>query len=439
MGARTTGRARWLTLTFALACCHGTPDRVPPGSDGVEPAGEVHELSVVERSNAYPSVEALGSFVAVAWGATTAQGVTDIYVALSRDAGDTFGTPVRVSDAGSQAKLSGEQPPELAFVPRGGLDPSVVVVWTSAGAVGTRLVSARSNDGARTFSRPTVVAGSDAPGNRGWQSIATEHDGSVVAMWLDHRDTARANTGQAGHTKHEHGASGTAADSAARAQLSKLFFGRLGDAGSARPVTGGVCYCCKTAVAVGADGTIYSAWRHVYAGNHRDIAFSMSSNGGRTFSAPIRVSEDGWQLDGCPENGPSIAADGSSRIHLVWPTLVRESGREMLALFYASSPDGRTFTRRVRIPAPGPAYHPRLTRTANNELLVAWDEFTGGQRRLRAVRGRPSATGDITFSAVPLGNGVHGTYPVVAATARGVFAAWTTPGSRIATVRIPLS
>ena len=46
-------------------------------------------------------------------------------------------------------------------------------------------------------------------------------------------------------------------------------------------LTGGVCYCCKTALAVGADGAIYAAWRHVYPGNMRDIAFTLSRDGGQ--------------------------------------------------------------------------------------------------------------------------------------------------------------
>jgi hypothetical protein len=141
---------------------------------------------------------------------------------------------------------------------------------------------------------------------------------------------------------------GQRGDGAERAQLSKLFFARMDDPQSVRSVTGGVCYCCKTALTTGPDGSIYAAWRHVYPGNRRDIAFAVSRDRGRTFGSPVRVSEDQWQLDGCPENGPTIALDSSSRVHVLWPTLITASGQETLALYHAVSRDGRTFSRRAR-------------------------------------------------------------------------------------------
>jgi hypothetical protein len=36
------------------------------------------------------------------------------------------------------------------------------------------------------------------------------------------------------------------------------------------------------------------------------------------------VSEDGWQINGCPDDGPSMAVDGSNRAHRIWPTVVHE-------------------------------------------------------------------------------------------------------------------
>jgi hypothetical protein len=394
-------------------------------------------LAVAGRSNTNPTVAASGLWTVVAWGATAPDGPTDIYLSVSRDAGQTFGAPTRVSDAGSRANLSGEQPPRIAFVTRRGGDPAIVVVWTSHAVDGTRLVSARSNDGGKTFSRPAVVRGSVAAGNRGWESIAFDR-GRVVALWLDHRDAAMTG-GAHDHMEHQPGAHAEMpAHGVETAQLSKLFFGRL-DAADARPITAGVCYCCKTALAAGPDGALYAAWRHVYPGNLRDIAFAMSRDGGRTFSTPLRVSEDRWELDGCPENGPALAVDLSSRIHVVWPTLVKESGRETLALFYAMSRDGRSFRPRVRIPTAAAAYHAQILALHSDGLMVAWDEAAKGGHEVRFARGTPGADGRATFAAVSDRSGLRGSYPSIAETPRGVIAAWTdTTGTaaRIAVLRV---
>ena len=80
-----------------------------------------------------------------------------------------------------------------------------------------------------------------------------------------------------------------------------------------RELAKGVCYCCKTALALGGNGAVYAAWRHVYTGNIRDIAFIASTDGGRTFAEPMRVSEDRWELAGCPDDGPSMAVDAAAR------------------------------------------------------------------------------------------------------------------------------
>ena len=145
------------------------------------------QVAVKDRANAYASLAAAGPFAAMAWGASSKDGATDIYVAVSRDGGRAFAAPTRVA---GDAKLSGEQPPRVALVPRAGRTPSIVVVWTTSGSTGTRLLSARSDDEGRTFAPPAQLPGSDASGNRGWESIATNRAGDVVALWLDHRESS---------------------------------------------------------------------------------------------------------------------------------------------------------------------------------------------------------------------------------------------------------
>ena len=60
--------------------------------------GESVDLAVKGRANANASIDARGQFVAVAWGAATKEGTTDVFVAVSRDAGRVFRAPVRVND-----------------------------------------------------------------------------------------------------------------------------------------------------------------------------------------------------------------------------------------------------------------------------------------------------------------------------------------------------
>ena len=237
--------------------------------------------------------------------------------------------------------------------------------------------------------------------------------------------------GQANH-QHGFGAAGQT-DGAARAQLSKLFFGRLDDATSTRALAGGVCYCCKTAIAAGSNGRIYAAWRHVYSGNVRDIAFAMSADGGRAFSAPVRVSGDNWVLDGCPENGPALAVDDRQRIHIVWPTLVPAdtAGVETLALFYATSSDGQHFTTRQRVPTQGVPRHPQIAVGLRGEITVAWDEQAGGARRVALARGAIDPSGVARLVRQTIVDAAPAVYPVLGAVDDGMVVAWTSgPGGQ---------
>src|SRR5580765_6722300 len=87
-------------------------------------------IAVAERANANASLAAEGRFAAIAWGASTKDGVTDIYLTTSRDGGRAFGAPTRVNLVAGEANLSGEQPPRVSLIHRTGRDPAIVVVWT---------------------------------------------------------------------------------------------------------------------------------------------------------------------------------------------------------------------------------------------------------------------------------------------------------------------
>ena len=335
------------------------------------------------RADATPSVAADGEFVAVAWGASV-DGKADVFVATSPDGGRTFGTPVQVNRTSGEGRLGGELPPRVAVNKVAGQPlPTVTVLWNTRGA-STGIKLARSTDGGRTFTAPVPLQSDGAAGDRGWPALAVDDRGQAHAVWLDHRGLAarRAAQGEtAKPARHVHGTPATG-DSSVMAQGSALYYAASA-AGPVqeREITTGVCYCCKTALAAGRGGVLVAAWRHVYPGDLRDIAFAISRDGGRSFSAPSRVSEDGWAINGCPDDGPSLVVDAGGVTHIVWPTVI--AGDEPVgALFYASTRDGQRFTPRVRIPTLGSPkpMHPQMALAADGTLVVAWDELIDGRR-----------------------------------------------------------
>jgi len=421
-------RSRFALLVLTIASTLGASTSTAPHADVVS-------LGVAGRTNLTPWIAADGKTVAVAWGAT-ADGKTDVFLAMSRDEGATFGAPVRVNAEAGTARLGGELPPRVAVT-----DDGIVMLW-GARVASTSINIARSIDGGKTFGTATALQAPSAAGDRGWPSLSVGRDGIAHVFWLDHRGLAESRGAQkpaAGHGK-EHGTH----DGVAMAQKSALYYAN--DAGLTarttvveRSVANGVCYCCKTAAATGADGRIFVAWRHVYPGNIRDIAFASSSDGGHTFSPPARVSEDGWQIAGCPDDGPAMAVDRNGVIHLVWPTVIGGATPEG-ALFYATSRDGRTFSPRVRLQTLGSAHptHPQIAVARTGLVVVAWDERIDGRRLVAARVVSPSSSPPVPIIHLTDGESA-GQYPVLAATHTGLLAAWATGGenSTIKVRRIP--
>jgi len=357
--------------------------------------------------------------VAAAWTATT-NGATNVYVAMSSDGGATFSTPRRVNDQDGDAGATNEQPPR-AVITGSAAALSVTVVWSKRdpGPQETRrdvVRIARSTDGGHTFTPARFIHDPAFLGARGWESLASGPDGAVHAVWLDGRDADKKIAESANRT-----------GSVPKGQPPQAIYhailaadGRIVES----LIASDVCFCCKTAVAVDQRGIVYAAWRHIFPGSMRDIAFAASTTGDGHFSPLVRVSEDKWELNGCPEDGPSIAVDQSGTIHIVWATLVDE-GEPRKALFYATSHDGKTFSPRTRVPSaarstPG---HPQLI-SADGGAVLVWDDVLDGLRRVSMTH--VSRTSAFQPTQLLSGADESASYPMITRSgANSLLVAWT--------------
>jgi hypothetical protein len=419
------------------------------------PDGAPVTLAVAGRANANASIAARETLVVAAWGASR-DGAADVYAAVSRDGGRSFGAPVRVNAVPGEAALGGERAPRVAIAPRTG-GPAIAVLWTAkapparadaASGVqppGPVIRLAESTDLGRTFAAPMDLSGRNVPGIRGWAALAAGADGAWYAAWLDGRaeaarkaaagpTAAPAAEAAAGGHHHHGGSTGTG-------PLQEVYYRVVGREPQANEALGatGVCFCCKTAIlGPGASDTgrpgardMVLAWRHIFPNSERDIAMSVLDPATGRQGTMMRVSEDRWQLQGCPDDGPSLAAGGGGTMHVVWPTLAEpgrsEQGPEK-AIYHARTTDGRAFTPRRRLDRPGSgAAHPVVAALASGPAVALWDEVADGARRVVAQPIREPAEPQV------LGPGI---YPAVAALDDAFVVAWTAGSGDSAVIRV---
>ncbi len=149
------------------------------------------------------------------------------------------------------------------------------------------------------------------------------------------------------------------------------------------------CDCCPLAAA---GGLVF--YRDRAGDERRDISVVPSAGG-----VSRDVSGDGWQIDGCPVNGPSAAMVGRGRTLLVWFTAAAaDSPRVRAALV---GPDGSLSSAPIDLARGGAVIgRPSVAALDGERAYAGWLERDGASTRWRIVR-LDVADGRVRATAVP--------------------------------------
>lgn len=323
--------ARRLLLAAAvvaiLAGCSDVPDVTFGEPRILESGGDPGAAPVVAASPA--------GRIAVAW-ITAPDGGSDgrLVVRVADE------EPVTLVDPLGPVAPHGESPPKLVWGADGSMHALYVVSRTIPGRrfPASALRHTSSPDGGRSWTEPAAVTDGDEFGSHNFHALHVAQDGTLYAAWLDGRGGQSAT--YVAHST-DNGASWSA---------------------NVRVSEQESCPCCRTGLATAPDGTLYVAWRGVLEGGIRDMVISRSSDHGLTWSEPVRIHADNWQVDVCPHAGPALQVDSTGRLHAIWWT-----GKEGSAgVWYAHSDDGaRTFSDAL------PLGVARFSRPAHVQLVLA--------------------------------------------------------------------
>ena len=321
----------------------------------------------------------------VAWVNHNANSQSDVMLARFDNDGAASGSPVRVNQQAGVATAWRGDPPSVAV-----MDRAVYVLWTarveSQGKNGTDLYFSVSHDQGQSFGAPVKVNDDKTPATHGMHSLAVAKDGRIYVAWLDERniEAPKPSPDAGGHHMESN---------------RDLFVADSTDGGKTfsanRKVAENACPCCKTALALAPDGTLYASWRQVLPGSYRHIAVASSTNNAASFSTPVIVSDDKWVLHGCPVSGPSLSVDTKGNLRVVW---FAAGEGEAPGVYTAESNDkGRTFSPRALLMQETVKGTPALA-TDNDRAVAIWQGL-GAQQSEAKVRELGSAGAAVSVAA----------------------------------------
>jgi hypothetical protein len=267
----------------------------------------------------------------------------------------------------------------------------------------------QSPDNGKTWSAAVVPHRDGTQTQHGFVSMLPWPDQQVFLVWLDGRNTA--TTG--GHSEDE--------SSEPPMTLRMALVDRGGVVHEETALDERVCSCCQTSAARTTHGAIV-VYRDRSPSEIRDISFVRFRDG--RWTTPQLVAEDGWQISGCPVNGPSVAAM-AQWVGVAWFTHAEERPRVQVAF---SNDEGETFGPPIRVDEGDPMGRVDITLLSDGSAVAAWMEYTddGADIRLRQVW--PDGRAGVAHTLAPSSKERASGFPVMASNGREILVAWTDVG-----------
>ena len=384
-----------LTALLGAAAC-GTDDRL------VLPAPQVLEVPAAAGA-ALPHVAQDGDHAILSWVEPADSGHA---LRFARHDGSRWTAPQTVAQGSDWFVNWADFPSVLSLG-----DGSLAAHWLQRSGAGTYaydVMVTRSADGGVTWSAPITPHSDGTPTEHGFVTLfPDDHDLGVV--WLDGRQFA---------------------GEAATNEMA-LRFSTVGD--TEIVLDARVCDCCQTAVALTARGPLV-AYRDRSPTEIRDIAIIRRVDG--SWTEPVTLHADGWQIDACPVNGPQADARGSDVI-VAWFTAANDQPLVRIAF---SGDAGETFSEPVRVDAGNPLGRVDVLLLDAGRALVVWLERTADDGSVLARLVSSDGTmGEPVSLAATAAQRTSG-FPRMARQNGGVLVAWTEPGdtSRVRAALIPV-
>ena len=255
-----------------------------------------------------------------------------------------------------------------------------------------------SKDGGTTWSKPLMPHRDGKKRQHGFVSLVPTPDAKLAAIWLDGRNMPSEEEGDMA--------------------LMYTTIAANGSLGPETQIDNRACECCKTSMTATADSLV-AVYRDRSDKEIRDISIVRYANG--RWSQPQALTNDGWEIDGCPINGPAVSANGRN-VAVAWFTAPDDKSQVYVLM---SADSGKTFGKKIRIDDGNPIGRVDVVSRSSGAAVVSWVERTsqGAQVRVREVAANGTAAAPMNVSGTAgLGSGV---FPRMVRSGDDIVVAWT--------------
>ena len=255
-------------------------------------------------------------------------------------------------------------------------DGSLAAHWLVKSGPGTYAYNvniSKSKDGGKTWSKPFVPHRDNTQTEHGFVSLISLPDGRLGAVWLDGRNMKDMKDSD------EHA---PASESMTLRYAAIDADGKITDEAQ---LDERVCECCQTSAALTSEGPI-AVYRDRSQTEVRDIYFVKQING--SWTSPKPVDSENWEINGCPVNGPSVAADGR-RVAVAWFTEGSDQPRVKVAF---SGDAGATFGNPIQVDEGDAVGRVDTLLLPDGSALVCWMSGTVESGAIKVRRIRPDGT-----------------------------------------------
>ncbi|MGH9159139.1 MAG: hypothetical protein ACRD2X_04035 [Vicinamibacteraceae bacterium] len=272
-----------------------------------------------------------------------------------------------------------------------------------------------SRDGGSSWSPPLTPHADATLGEHGFVSFFRRPDEEIGLVWLDGRNMSSGD---------DHAGGGGAMT---------LRAGAIDAEGNVAEtlVDDRVCECCPTAAAQTDEGIVV-AYRNRSDDEIRDIYVTRLVEGRWSDARP--VARDGWKIAGCPVNGPAVAADGRTVV-LAWFTGANDRPKVQAAF---SRDAGKTFGAPILVSDEAPIGRVSTALLPDASALAGWIQSRESSAELRVRRVSSDGNAAESIVVARVSSGRDSGYPRLVRAGNQIVFAWTDSTHGVRRVRTAL-